>query len=105
MTTFWNGHRAEDNMTVVQFIDRTENRKGALGDFLKFANLYYDINNNGCFHWTKFGPSYRALCKKYGTEMYDVYHIRHSVRNGYVLDDLEVLGNKIMDAALELIKE
>lgn len=105
MTTFWQGHRAEDNAAIVAFCEQNDKREGALGDFLKFAQVYYDIHNNGCFNWNRQGPKYRALCRKYDVNDLPVHAIRSCIRHRLDMNEVETLGNLIMDAALEMIKD
>lgn len=101
----WNGRRKWDSDALTVLIPATGEVKGkanaALEAYRRFANVYYEIFNNGCFNWPNYGSTYRALCKAYGVEAYDVSTLRTCVRCGINLERLEVLGDLIIDAALE----
>lgn len=103
--TLWNGRRSWDSDALSALIPMEDGIKGkenaALEAYRKYANCYYEIFNNGCFNWSMYGATYRALCKANGVEAYDVQHLRHCVRYGFDLERLETLGDLIIDAALE----
>lgn len=103
--TLWNGRRKWDSDALTVLVPASGEVKGkanaALEAYRRFANVYYEIFNNGCFNWPNYGSTYRALCKAHGLVPYDVSTLRHCVRNGYDLEELETLGDLIIDAALE----
>ncbi len=101
----WNGRRQWDSDALAVLVPASGEVKGkanaALESYRRFANIYYEIFNNGCFNWPNYGAAYRALCKANGLVPYDVQTLRHCVRHGYDLPELETLGDLIIDAALE----
>ena len=103
-TTFWTGRRSWDVNALNALIPACGSVAGkenaALEAYRKFSNVYYEIFNNGCFNWPNYGSTYRALCKANGLVPYDVSTLRHRVRNGYDMEELETLGDLIIDAAL-----
>ena len=103
-TTFWTGRRSWDVNALNALIPACGSVAGkenaALEAYRKFSNVYYEIFNNGCFNWPNYGSTYRALCKANGLVPYDVSTLRHRVRNGYDMEELETLGDLLIDAAL-----
>lgn len=103
--TLWNDRRKWDSDALSALVPSEGDIKGkqnaALEAYRKFANCYYEIFNNGCFNWSSYGATYRALCKANGFVPYDVQTLRHCIRNGYDLPELEALGDLIIDAALD----
>lgn len=102
--TLWQGRREQDakalSVLIPEMGEVDAKKSPALETYRKFANVYYEIFNNGCFNWSHYGPTYRAIAKANGMTPYDAHTMRHCIRNGYDLAELEVLGDIIIDAAL-----
>lgn len=102
--TLWNGRREWDVNALNALVPATGEVKGkenaALEAYRKFSNVYYEIFNNGCFNWQNYGATYRALAKAHGLTPYCVSTIRARLNYGGDLLELETLGDKIIDAAL-----
>ena len=104
-STLWTGRREWDvnalNALVPAMGEISGKENAALEAYRKFSNVYYEIFNNGCFNWKNYGAAYRALAKAHGFVPYDVSTLRARISYGGDLLELETLGDKIIDAALD----